>query len=95
MAHLIQDYNPQINKTPNNRNLLLSDYEFTHLGLTCYTDPNILSAKSHTPTEFNEMFTIQEEEVKKELKVYASYKLYKSAIIKDTVTQYKDLFFYK
>ena len=95
MAHLIQDYNPQNYKTPNNRNLIESEYEFSHMGLLCHTNPDILSHKSFTPTQFNKLFTEQEEEVQKELKVYASYKIYRSPIIKDTVQQYKNLFFYK
>mgnify|MGYP006052881847 FL=1 len=95
MAHLIQSYSAQKDKTPNNRNI--TDWEdfFVWKGITCPTDVNQLSPRSFTPSEFKKMFDQQTKEMQTELEIYANYKIYNTPTKNETIEQYANLFFYQ
>jgi len=94
MAHLLQSYSSQVNKTPNNRNIVPWEDFFMYKGVRCDTDLEQLSASSFAPHEFKELFDEQFKEMEREMEVYSNYKMYNAPVKKETMDQYTNLFFY-
>lgn len=63
--------------------------------MTCYFDHDILSPQSHTPQEFQTLFTTQHQLLNTEIDVHTKFKLNTAASIKHIRQQYDDLYFYQ
>ena len=93
---LIKNYSSQIHKTPCYEPLNTTwPYQFKYKGLNCFFDPDILSPRTQSPSELQELFKSQEATLKKELNIYKSYKLLTAATIHQIEDQYTHLFFYE
>ena len=93
---LIQKYSSQIHKTPNHTPLKTSGpYSFVYKSLTCYSDPDILSPKTHSPEELQTLFQAQLKQLNQEIPLHEKFNLTTKASLKQTELQYQELYFHE